>query len=235
MVPKNALEPSGVGLAQEKAGPRESVLSVLLSRRMFVVMAVVALINTSWQLLRAWLPKFLDEGRGFAESEVLFFTPAFFVATDVGVLGAGALALWLSRRGSTVFKARCLAFLACALLAAQSLFVFVLPKGGLLLGVLLAVGAGALGVFGIYHAFTQDLTRTRQGLVTGVAGVAAWALSPAHKYFGRLVDRTGSFDLGFAIAGCLPLVALACIWLCWNGRTNRAIPAAGHLVAETPS
>jgi MFS transporter, ACS family, hexuronate transporter len=199
----------------------DGLREVLLSRRMLVIMVVVALINTSWQLLRAWLPKFLQEGRGYAESEVLYFTSVFYVATDVGVLGAGALTLWLNRRGTTVFNARCIGFLCCAVFAALALFVMVLPKSWLLLAVMLFVGAGALGVFGIYHAFTQDLTRTHQGMVTGVAGVAAWSLSPAHKYFGRLVDNTGSFDLGFAIAGCLPLTALICIWLFWNRRSDR--------------
>ena len=200
----------------------ESLLDVLLSRRMLVIVVVVALINTSWQLLRAWLPKFLQEGRGYPESDVLYFTSAFYLATDIGVLGAGALTLWLHRRGRTVFSARCVGFLCCAVLAALSLFVPVLPKSWLLLCTLLFIGAGALGVFGIYHAFTQDLTRYHQGMVTGVAGVAAWALSPAHKYFGRLVDRTGSFDLGFAVAGCLPLIGLICLWFFWNGRTDRS-------------
>ncbi len=194
----------------------DGLREVLLSRRMLVIIVVIALINTSWQLLRAWLPKFLQEGRGYAEPEVLYFTSVFYVATDIGVLGAGALTLWLNRRGVSVFNSRCVGFLGCAVLAALALFVMVLPKSWLLLAVLLFVGAGALGVFGIYHAFTQDLTRTHQGMVTGVAGVAAWSLSPAHKYFGRLVDNTGSFDLGFAIAGCLPLAALLCIWLFWN-------------------
>ena len=188
---------------------------------MLVIIVVIALINTSWQLLRAWLPKFLQEGRGYAESEVLYFTSVFYAATDAGVLGAGALTLWLNRRGVTVFNARCIGFLCCAVLAALALFVLILPKSWMLLVVMLFVGAGALGVFGIYHAFTQDLTLTRQGMVTGVAGVAAWSLSPAHKYFGRLVDKTGSFDLGFAIAGCMPLVALLCIWLFWNRQNNR--------------
>jgi hypothetical protein len=200
----------------------DGLREVLLSRRMLVIIVVVALINTSWQLLRAWLPKFLQEGRGYAESEVLYFTSVFYVATDIGVLGAGALTLWLNRRGISVFNSRCVGFLGCAVLAALALFVMVLPKSWLLLAVLLFVGAGALGVFGIYHAFTQDLTRTHQGMVTGVAGVAAWSLSPAHKYFGRLVDNTGSFDLGFAIAGCLPLIALICIWLFWNSRSDRS-------------
>ena len=195
--------------------------ALLLSRRMLVVLVVVALINTSWQLLRAWLPKFLQEGRGYSESDVLYFTSVFYVATDIGVLGAGALTLGLHRRGVTIFNARCIGFLCCALLAALALVAVLLPKSWLLLVLMLFVGAGALGVFGIYHAFTQDITPTHQGLVTGVAGVAAWALSPAHTFFGRLVDNTGSFDLGFAIAGCLPMVALLCIWLFWSPPKRR--------------
>ena len=202
--------------AVSDARPSDRVRDVLLSRRMMVIIVVIALINTSWQLLRAWLPKFLQEGRGYAEADVLYFTSVFYIATDVGVLGAGALTLWLHRRGVSVFNARCLGFLVCALLAALAVFVMVLPKNWLLLLTLLLVGAGALGMFGIYHAFTQDLTRSHQGMVTGIAGVAAWMLSPAHTFFGRLVDRTGSFDLGFAIAGCLPIVALVCLWLFWN-------------------
>lgn len=220
MVRKGELDTTPISTSDTK--PVESLLNVLLSRRMLVIVVVIALINTSWQLLRAWLPKFLQEGRGYAESEVLYFTSVFYIATDIGVLGAGALTLWLHRRGTPVFNARCIGFLCCAVMAALALVVAVLPKGWLLMASLLFVGAGSLGVFGIYHAFTQDLTRTRQGMVTGVAGVAAWSLSPAHKYFGRLVDNTGSFDLGFAIAGCLPLAALICLWLFWNRRNERS-------------
>lgn len=36
--------------------------SLIFSRRMLVVFLVIACINTSWQILRAWLPKFLQEG-----------------------------------------------------------------------------------------------------------------------------------------------------------------------------
>ena len=216
MIRKSELERTAAPAIHTKteSGFRE----VLFGRRMFVVLIVVALINTSWQLLRAWLPKFLQEGRGYAESDVLYFTSLFYVATDIGVLGAGALTLCLGRLGISIFAARSIGFSCCAGLSALALLVFMLPRGLLLLGVLLCVGAGALGVFGIYHAFTQDLTPHHQGMVTGVAGVAAWALSPAHKYFGRLVDNTGSFDLGFAIAGCLPLLAFSCIWLFWKPR-----------------
>ena len=84
------------------------------------------------------------------------------------------------------------------------------------------VGAGALGVFPIYHAFTQEISAEHQGKVTGVASVAAWAFAPpAQKFFGRLIDQSGSFDLGLAVAGCLPLVAFAVLWLFWDSPQSK--------------
>jgi MFS transporter, ACS family, hexuronate transporter len=193
---------------------------VLLSRRMAVVLAVIALINTTWQILRAWLTKFLVEGRGYAESDALYFNSVWFAVTDVGCLGAGALAFWLSRRGMDVTRSRMLVFGACAVLCAVMLAVPLLPKGWMLLAVLLAAGAAALGLFPIYHAFTQDLSGPHQGKVTGVAGVAAWGFSPlAQKFFGRLADQTKSFDAGLAVAGVLPLLALLCLVFFW-GKSN---------------
>jgi ACS family hexuronate transporter-like MFS transporter len=199
----------------DPAGP--GIWRVTLSRRMLAVLIMVACINTCWQTLRAWLPKFLEQGRGYAELDARNFNALFFVATDVGCLGAGALTLWLHRRGASVHGARGLVFAGCAVVTALTSCVPVLPQGWALLGVLLLVGAGALGVFPIYHAWTQELSAEHQGKVTGIASVAAWAFAPpAQMFFGRLIDRTGSFDLGLAVAGWLPLLALLALWLLWR-------------------
>jgi ACS family hexuronate transporter-like MFS transporter len=116
---------SSVSNASEGA----SVWRVIFSRRMLVVLIVVALINTGWQLLRAWLPKFLQEGRGYAEADALNFNSLFFIATDVGCLGAGALTLGLHRRGVSVHGARCATFLGSASLAALTVVAAFSPKG----------------------------------------------------------------------------------------------------------
>src|SRR6185369_17257523 len=147
-----------------------------------------------------------------------------------GCMGAGALTLWLARRGLPVHRSRQLVFFTCAVMTAMSVSLLVLRKGWLLLAVLLVVGAGALGVFPIYHALTQELSPFHQGKITGIAGVAAWALSPVQTLFGRLVDRTHSFDLGFAIAGFLPLSAFLALWLFWDSPRDRLKP-----VAPTPT
>lgn len=218
-----AIVPSGVLARAPRDAPEPSISwwRLLVDRRMMVIFAVVALINTTWQLLRAWLPKFLQEGRGFAESEALYFNAVWFGVTDIGCLGAGAIALWLARRGCSVTRARLITFFACAMMCLATVSLPWLAQRWLLLAVLLVAGAGALGVFPIYHAFTQDISRQHQGKVTGIAGVAAWVLTPlAQQMFGRHVDATQSFDQGLAMAGCLPLLAFVVLMLFWPRTIN---------------
>jgi predicted MFS family arabinose efflux permease len=211
--------PAGAETAPAQGNRRADLWRIFSSRRMLVLFFVVACINTCWQTLRAWLPKFLQQGRGYAESDTLYFTSLFYVATDVGCLGAGVLTLWLARRGFSVHGSRSAVFLACAALSALTTLAAWLPMGWPLLGILLLVGAGSLGVFPIYHAFTQEVSAHHQGKVTGITGVAAWILSsPAQTLFGQLIDQTGSFDLGLALAGWLPLLAFVALRLFWKER-----------------
>lgn len=197
---------------------RPSLAATLCSGRMFAVLAVIACINTTWQILRAWLMKFLEQGRGYPEADALYFSSAWFVAADAGCLLAGALATRAAGRWGGVQRARFAVFAACAALCATTVSLPWLGRGPLLLGVLGLAAAGALGLFPIYHAFTQDLPARFQGRITGVAGVAGWlAPAQAQAWFGRLADARGSFDLGLALAGCLPLAALAVLWVGWRG------------------
>ena len=200
-----------------ETGATPDLWKAIFSRRMVIIFAVIAMINTGWQTLRAWMPKYLQEGRGYSESATLNFTSAFYIATDVGVIAAGALTLWLVNRwGFTVTRSRIAAFGACALVSSVAIFLPILQRGPLLLVALLLIGAGALGVFPIYHAFTQDLSREHQGKVTGIASVAAWGFSPVQGMFGKYIDRTHSFDLGLVIAGLMPLAAFVVLWLFWR-------------------
>jgi ACS family hexuronate transporter-like MFS transporter len=202
---------------ETEPGSTSDLWRALFSKRMVVIFVVIALINTGWQVIRAWLPKYLQEGRGYSEGATLNFTSAFYGATDIGVIAAGALTLWLvNKRGFTVTRSRIAAFGACSLVSAVAIFLPLLQRGPLLLIALLLIGAGALGVFPIYHAFTQDLSREHQGKVTGVASIAAWGFSQAQTTFGRYIDRTHSFDLGLVIAGLMPLAAFLVLLMFWR-------------------
>lgn len=209
------------GMAQTGGGA--SLWRLIFSRRMLVVFLVIASINTTWQILRAWLPKILQEGRGYTETGTLYFTSVWYLATDVGCLGAGVLAVWLGRRMFSVHAARLMVFAGCGVLCALCALTPLLDKGWLLLAVLLLGGAGALGVFPIYHAFTQDISAQHQGKITGIAGVVAWLIpAQAQRFFGVLADRTQSFDQGLLLASFLPLLAVLPLWLWWAKQPSLA-------------
>ncbi len=197
--------------------PAPSLWRLILSRRMLVIFVVIACINTTWQILRAWLPKILQEGRGWSEVSALRFNALWFGASDVGCLAAGALVTWLVARGRPLDRARILVFTGCALLCCLCVAVPRLGAGWAAPALLLVIGAGALGLFPIYHAFTQDISGEHQGRITGIASVAAWlAPAQAQRFFGALADRTGSFDIGFALAGFLPLIAALALVIGWG-------------------
>lgn len=209
-------------LAVDSAQRKQSTpWRILLQRKMVVVLVVVCLINTTWQLFRAWLHLFLQEGRDYTEQQTLLFNSGWFAATDVGCLGVGGVVLWLCAKGLTPTRSRQIMFSVCAALCLTMIALPWLPKGWALLVVLLFGGAGALGMFPLYHAFTQEISGKHQGKITGIAGVTAWFLvPPAQKLFGRLVDVTDSYDVGLAAAACLPAAAAIILWIFWGTDTD---------------
>ena len=194
------------------------LVSFLRDRRFWALAVMVFCINTSWQLIRAWLPKFLQQGRGYTENEAWYFNSAYFIATDVGCILAGAATLWLVSCGMSIHRGRVWVYAACASLAALTTVASFLPHGWSLLGVLLLVGAGTLGIFPCYYSFTQEVSAIHLGKLTGVLSFLGWMSSPIHKFFGRLIDQTKSFDLGIALVGWAPLVGLVIFLLLWPNR-----------------
>jgi ACS family hexuronate transporter-like MFS transporter len=201
-------------------------------RRMIVLFIVVTLINVCWHLFRAWLPLFLQKGRGYSEGYALGFTSVFYIASDVGCILAGWGTIALAALGWRTDISRWFVFTVCALLTTLSIGVALTPAGGWLLCQLFCLAAGALGLFPCYYALSQEVSMRHQGKLTGILGFVAWATAaPVHKYFGRYVDQHGSYDLGIAIAGCLPLVA-AIAWLAiWDWRTPAKV--APHVELAT--
>jgi len=197
--------------------PVETPWRAIFSRRFAVTLVVIFCIHTTWQLLRVWLPMFLQTGRGYIESHALYFNSAYFLATDIGCISAGAVSLWLARRGLSAHRAKLRVYLVCSLLTSLTVVVALLPKGPLLLATLLLVGAGALGVYPCYYSLVQEISSKHVGKMTGLLATLVWAISsPVHKYFGRHVDQTHSFDLGIAIVGLTPLIGYLALVLFWD-------------------
>jgi ACS family hexuronate transporter-like MFS transporter len=148
----------------------------------------------------------------------------YYLATDVGSLTTGLLALRLAGRGLSVHNSRMVVFAGCAALTLLSIPVALIPGGAsgntsglLLLGLLLVLGFATLGLFPNYYSFTQDLTSRHQGKVTGMLGFACWmAMYPMQLSVGAYVEATNSYTRVVALGGLPPLAALLVLLLFWK-------------------
>jgi len=186
-------------------------------RRFALLLLTVVTINLCFQFFRAWLPNYLREFHKYSDTFVNGFTSAYYIAADVGCLSIGFAVKRLLRFGWPLHRARMLTFAFCACLTALSTVAAGLPRGPMLLGILLLIGFGALGLFPNYYSLTQELSTRHQGKVTGALGCTTWVCTAAmQKLVGRQIEATGSYADGIFVVGLLPLVACLALLLFWD-------------------
>lgn len=195
----------------------ESLSSVVFSRRFWALAVLIMGAQTCWHIFRVWLPKFMQEGRGYLEKEALDFNSVYYIGTDIGCFSAGLLSLWLTRRWRlSAHACQRRVYTGACVLTSLSVTVLWLPKGVSLMVAILLVGAASLALFPCYYSFVQELSARHVGRLTGLLSAWVWAVtSPLHKLFGILADKTHSFDLGLAVAGLAPwlgVVAMKWLW-----------------------
>lgn len=201
----------------------EGILALIGNRRFLALVIVVICINTAWHLTRVWLPKFLQQGRGYTEGEMLNIVTWYNVATDVGCLGGGFLSARLLRGGMSVTGSRLTVFTLGSLLAGLLAAIPWMQRGGVLEVSLYLAGAGLLALFPCFYSFAQDLSTKNMGKVSGLLGTIAWiTTSPLHSYFGHQIDATKSYDTVLASAGVPALIAVAALFLLWGRDEPRA-------------
>jgi ACS family hexuronate transporter-like MFS transporter len=193
---------------------------VFLTRRWWVLVAVVVLINAFWHYLRVWLPLTLEKDYGYGRIFVTNFTSLYYLGTLVGSLAAGWLTAHLARSGWNVHRARLAVFFGCAALSAALVPTAFLGRGPLLLACLLTTACGSLGLFPIYYSLNQELSAKHQGKVGGLLGFLAWfSMYFAHPAVGRLVEaHPAARSYLFAGFGLCPLLAFAILALFWGRR-----------------
>lgn len=203
---------------QRNGVAKTPLCAILLSRRFWAVAVLILGTQTTWHIYRVWLVKFLQTGRGYAESAALDFSSLYFICTDVGCFAAGFISVWLIRkRAFSPHAARRWVYAAACVLTSLSLLLPWLGKGSALLAVLLLVGAGALALFPCYYSFAQELSDEHVGRVTGLLSFWAWAITaPMHSLLGIVVDATHSYDWGLAVAGLAPWLGVLAMALLWD-------------------
>src|SRR5262245_25681118 len=199
--------------AATQADPGDTYWAIFRNRRFWVALAVVVSIHSAWRSFGLWLPKYLQQGKDYDKTEMAWLSSGFFLAADLGSIAVGAMVLRMANGGMSLSRARLLCYIGCAGLTTLSLAAAVLPRGMSLVVVLLLVGFGALGLFPIYYAISQEISVRHQGKVTGTLSfLNAVYLAAYIPTQGWLADVSGSFALPLGVAGLIPVVALAVWW-----------------------
>ena len=195
---------------------------IFRNRRFWVAVAVVVSINSAWRSFGFWLPKYLQQEKAYDETEMAWLSSGFFLSADVGSNAVGAMVWLLARGGMSLSRARLLCYIGCAGLTATSLIVAVLPKGYSLVVALFVLGFGALGLFPIYYAISQEISDRHQGKVTGTLSfLNAIYLAGYIWAQGRVADLSGSFAVPFGAAGVFPLIGLIALAMWWKDPTRK--------------
>ncbi|QDT54965.1 L-galactonate transporter [Caulifigura coniformis] len=207
----------------QQIGLLADLLRLLKTGKFWTLLLVVIAINTSWQIFRGWLPKLLQEGRGYKENVALSFTSGYYIATDAGCIAAGLATKWLATRGVSVFNSRRITYTVSSLCCASIVLLPWTPSGTPLLMLWLLAGAGALGVFPCYYSFVQSLSERHPAKIFGILSFCAWlTTSPLQKIFGTWIDSMIAanvslpFDRMMVAVGILPLIAAIPLWLLWR-------------------
>jgi len=217
-------EPAG----SPEPAAEDTYWAIFRNRRFWVSLIVVMSINSTWRSFGFWLPKFLQQGKEYSESSTAWLTSGFFLAADIGSIAVGAVILRLAKRGVPLSRARLYCFAGCAGLTMLSLLTAVFPKGISLVTVLFLLGFGALGLFPIYYALSQEISSRHQGKVTGTLSLLnALYLTMMFPLQGKLIDRYGSFSLALGLAGLFPIVGLVALAFFWNKPRKSEVANSG--------
>jgi MFS transporter, ACS family, hexuronate transporter len=173
-----------------------------------------ALTDPIWWFYVFWLPQYLSDARGFSLKRIALFAWMPFVAADVGNFTGGLISGYCIRRGVSVIRARtwvcafsCLPILAG--IPAASVHNVYTALGLICFALWGYASWSTMGLTLPSDLFPQDVVAT----VTGLSGLAAGLVGAAFTFcVGILVDRF-SYKPAFLVAGLMPLLATACIFL----------------------
>ncbi len=205
------------GQDRAQRAQRRGVRRWLALARNSNVWAVVlghALTDPIWWFYVFWLPQYLSDARGFTLKRIALFAWIPFVAADLGNFTGGWISGICIRRGIPVIRARLwVCSVSCLPILAGIPAVLVhSPYAALALICVALWGYASWSTMGLTlpsDLFPQDVVAT----VTGLSGLAAGLVGTAFTIaVGVLVDRL-SYRPAFLLAGLLPLLATAALFL----------------------
>ena len=199
-------------------GGRDPSLSEVLTGRLFwLCLAAGCGVNLAWHLTNIWFPIHCKADLNVTPKTLSYLYAGFFLAADIGSVGAGWCARVLARNGLRVGRARQLVMTALAAGSVISGFALTqIPNTNLPLKMVAfaVLAASTVGGFSVFFALMQDVSARHTAKIVGICGFGAWMLiSVANRVLGQ-TEGGGVPVWLFPAAGCTPIIAAFATW-CW--------------------
>jgi ACS family hexuronate transporter-like MFS transporter len=200
--------------SQSKGKGVQRWLHLARNRNVWGIVLGRALTDPIWWFYVFWLPQYLSDARGFSLKQIAIFAWMPFVAADIGNFTGGLISSYCIRRGISVVRAR------TSVCAVSCLPILAGIPASHVHSVYAALALICVALWGYASWSTMGLTLPSDLLpqdvvatVTGLSGLAAGIAGVAFTFVvGITVDRF-SYGPAFLVAGLLPLVATACLFL----------------------
>ncbi|HEY6466920.1 MAG TPA: MFS transporter [Candidatus Acidoferrales bacterium] len=211
---------SAAELAYIRSDPAERPVRIpwarlLPHRQLWAIAIGKFLTDPVWWLFLFWIPDFLNRTHGLNLLALEVPLVVIYAGATVGSLLGGWLSGALIKRGWTVNASRKTAMFVCACSAVPIVFAARVSSVWAAVGLLTLSTAAHQGWSANLFTLSSDMfPRRAVGSVTGVIGTAgACGGMLIAVVVGYLLQKTGSYNLIFAIAGCAYLTALLVIHL----------------------
>jgi MFS transporter, ACS family, aldohexuronate transporter len=173
------------------------------------------LLDPIWWFYLFWVPDFLQRRHGLALIKIGVPVMLIYLISDVGSVGGGWLSSTMIHRGFSANLARKFAMLVCALSVVPIVFAY---RAESLWTAVILIGMAAAGHQGFsanLFTVTSDLFPVQAvASVVGIGGMAgAIGGMLIAKAVGYILQKSGSYQIPFLIAGSSYLIALAIIHL----------------------
>jgi MFS transporter, ACS family, hexuronate transporter len=186
-------------------------------RMYFTLFIVIVGLALSWQVLRAWLPKYLKESQGFSADATDWIVAGYYTAAGLGCMVSGFPARWLVGRGMSIHSARLAGFAVFAAITLSAAMVPVVGGGWAGVVLLTMAATGIICLHPYYYALTQELPTKHMGSLSGFLAAAGWGVvGYVQKKLGVHIEATRSYDAAFVLVGVAPLLGLFFLLIFWK-------------------
>jgi len=173
------------------------------------------MLDPIWWFYLFWVPDFLQRKHGLPLAQIGLPLVTIYLISDVGSIGGGWISSTLIHRGTSVNWARKLAMLICALTVVPIVFAYDARNLWVAVGLIGMAAAGHQGFSANLFTMTSDLFPAQA--VASVVGIGGMAGAVGGMFIAKLVgfilQRSGSYQIPFLIAGSSYILALGLIHL----------------------